>query len=99
MIYSSVLKVFTTFSLRRFMGDIEIALDTGYITKKPCYSSIGHFMQREDITPILANMVTLTSLPLKTVESYFSVDATGFGTTNFQRWFSFKHGREIDRRR
>ena len=95
MVYSSVMKVFTTFSLRRFMGDMEIAHEKGYITKKPSYASIGHFLQKEDLTPLLINMVQLTSLPLVSVESDFAIDSTGFGTSNFQRWFSFKHGKEI----
>ena len=95
MVYSSVMKIFTTFSLRRFMGDIEIAHEKGYITKKPSYASIGHFLQKEDLTPLLINMVQLTSMPLVSVESDFAIDSTGFGTSNFQRWFSFKHGKEI----
>jgi transposase len=98
MVYSSVMKVFTTFSLRRFMGDMEIAKEKGYVDKTPCYSSIGHFMQKKEITPILSQLVTLTSLPLAGIENDFAVDSTGFGTTNFQRWFSFKHGREISSR-
>ena len=95
MVYSSVMKVFTTFSLRRFMSDMEIAQEKGYITKTPCYSSVGHFLQKEELTPMLIDIVKLTSLPLVSVESDFAVDSTGFGTTNFQRWFSFKHGKEI----
>ena len=95
MVYSSVMKIFTTFSLRRFMGDIEIAHEKAYITKKPSYASIGHFLQKEDLTPLLINMVKLTSMPLVSVESDFAIDSTGFGTSNFQRWFSFKHGKEI----
>ena len=71
MVYSSVMKIFTTFSLRRFMGDIEIAHEKGYITKKPSYASIGHFLQKEDLTPLLINMVQLTSMPLVSVESDF----------------------------
>ena len=43
----------------------------------------------------MADIITKTSLPLKEVESDFGVDSTGFGTNNFQRWFSFKHGKEI----
>ena len=56
-------------------------------------------MQRKDITPILSKMVTLTSTPLKVVEHDFAIDSTGFGTSNFQRWFSFKHGKDINSRR
>ncbi len=99
MVYSAVMKIYSTFSLRRFMGDMTTAQEKGYISSKPCFSSVGHFLQREDITPILCDVVKLTSLPLKTVENKFSIDSTGFGTSNFQRWFSFKHGREINSRR
>lgn len=99
MLYSSVMKVFTTFSLRRFMSDMEIAKEKGYVSYKPCYSSVGHFMQRKDITPILVDMVTITSVPLNSVEKDFTGDSTGFGTSIFQRWFSFKYGKEISSRR
>lgn len=95
MVYSSVMKIFTTFSLRRFMGDMEIAHEKGYITKTPSYASIGHYLQKEDLTQTLIDMVKLTSLPLRSVESDFAIDSTGFGTSTFQRWFSFKHGKEI----
>ena len=95
MVYSSIMKIFTTFSLRRFMSDMEIANEKGYITKTPSYASIGHFLQKEELTPLLIDMVKLTSLSLVSVESDFAIDSTGFGTTNFQRWYSFKHGKEI----
>ena len=99
MLYSSVMKIFTTFSLRRFMSDMQIAWEKEYVDSKPCYASVGHFLQRKDITPILAKMVTITSLPLISVENDFATDSTGFGTTVFQRWFSFKYGKEINSKR
>lgn len=99
MVYSSVMKVFTTFSLRRFMSDMQIAKEKGYIENNPCYASVGHYMQKKELTPLLANMVTLTSLPLRSVEKEFSIDATGFGTSKFDRWYSFKYGKEIKSRK
>ncbi len=99
LIYGSVLKVFTTFSLRRFMTQMAEAKENGYVTTKPCYASIGHFMQREDIMPVLSRLVSLTSLPLSGIEHDFAIDSTGFGTGNFQRWFSYKHGKEINSRK
>jgi transposase len=99
MLYSSAMKVFTTFSLRRFMSDMDIAREKGYVSCKPCYSSVGHFIQRDDITPILAKMVTISSLPLSTVDNDFTIDSTGFGTSVFQRWHSFKYGKEMSSRR
>ena len=99
MAYSSVMKVFTTFSLRRFMSDMQIAKEKGYVNVTSCYASVGHFMQKKEVTPLLVSMVTLTSLPLRTIEKDFAIDSTGFGTSNFQRWYSFKHGKEISSRR
>jgi len=99
MVYSSVMKVFTTFSLRRFMSDMQIAKEKGYVNATPCYSSVGHFMQKKEVTPLLVSMITLTSLPLRTIEKDFAIDSTGFGTSIFQRWYSFKYGKEISSRK
>ena len=95
MIFASAMKVYSTFSLRRFMGDIETASSKNYVSITPCYSSIGHFMQRENLTPILEELVTITSLPFSSIETDFAVDSSGFGTSEFQRWFSFKYGKEM----
>ena len=78
MVYSSVMKVFTTFSLRRFMSDMQIAKEKGYVNATPCYSSVGHFMQKKEVTPLLVSMITLTSLPLRTIEKDFSIYSTRF---------------------
>ncbi len=99
MVYSSVMKVFSTFSLRRFMGDMRIAKEKGHIDSTPCYASVGHFLQKKELTPLLSQIIEITSLPLRTIEKDFAVDSTGFGTSNFQRWFSFKHGKEINSRK
>ena len=95
MVFASVLKVYTTFSLRRFMSDLQTAKEKGYIEHKPCYASVGHFMQKEELTPILKNLIRISSLALRNVESTFAVDGSGFSTCRFARYFSYKHGREL----
>src|SRR3989338_2899490 len=45
------------------------------------------------------DIVSITSLPLRKVEKDFAIDSTGFGTSIFQRWYSFKHGKEVSSRR
>ena len=52
MIFVSTLKVYSTFSLRRFTNDIE----------------------NPELTPILKQLITVTSLPLKAVELKFAVE-------------------------
>lgn len=99
MIYSMIFKVYSGFSGRRFNTDITQARDYAYITKRVSYNSMFDYFNKEDLTPILSDLVTISALPLKEIEKDFTIDATGFGTLNFQRWYSFKHGREITSRK
>ena len=55
-------------------------------------------------SPLFSLLISISSemsngIPLRSVESDFAIDSTGFGTSNFQRWFSFKHGKEIRSRK
>lgn len=99
LVFSSVLKVYTTFSLRRFMTDLETAKEKGYVNSKPSYSSISHFMNKKDLEPVLRELVKISSLPLKTIETKFAIDSSGFSTSRFARYFSFKHQRDIRHRK
>lgn len=69
MLFGSVMKVYTGFSLRRFMSDMKIAKEMGLVENVPCYSSLSNFMNKEEIKTILENLITLSSLPLKENES------------------------------
>ncbi len=42
--------------------------------------------------------MSVSSLPLKAVETDFAVDSSGFSTCRFVRWYNKKYGREIDNR-
>ncbi|MBX9579142.1 MAG: transposase [Gemmataceae bacterium] len=47
--------------------------------------------------PILRDLVTRSSLPLRAVETRFAVDSSGFSSSKFERWFDAKYG--VERRR
>jgi transposase len=98
MVFASALKVFTTFSLRRFITDAEISMERGYIDKVPCYSTIGVYMEKSELTPIIKELITISSIPLATIETDFTIDSSGFGTSRFVKWFDHKYGKEIDYR-
>ena len=98
-VYSMIFKVYSTFSSRRFFSDMEMAKENGLIKQITPRSSMSDYFNKKELTPLLAEMVVLTSLPLRTIEKDFALDSTGFETSNFQRWFSFKHGKEIDSRK
>ncbi|MCK4649758.1 transposase [Candidatus Pacearchaeota archaeon] len=94
MVFNSVMKIYSTFSLRRFMSDSKIAKEFGLINFVPCYSSIGHFLQKKGLTPVLINLIKTSASPLKDVETDFACDASGFSTSRFARWFDTKWGKE-----
>ncbi len=91
MLFASALKVYTQVSLRRFMSDLKSADESGFISHAPCFASVGHFIQSEEITPVLKRLITLSSLPLRIVETKFAVDSTGFKTTKFGEYCRQKH--------
>lgn len=99
MLFASALKVYTTFSLRRFVSDMQTAHEKGYVEHVPHYSTVALYMEKQELTPMLLNLIQKSSLPLKTIETDFSVDSSGFGTSRFDRWYSFKYGKEINSRR
>jgi transposase len=94
MAFASVFKVYTGFSSRRFTCDMDDATNLGYIAKTPHFNSVSNYLASPELTPILKSLVTLSSLPLKTVETDFAVDSSGFSTSTYNRWFDYKYGRE-----
>jgi transposase len=77
------------------MSDLEIAKQMNLIDSKPCYASVGHFLQKEEITNILKELIQISSTPLKEVETDFAVDSSGFSTSRFARYYSFKHQKDL----
>ena len=91
MVFSSGLKVFTTFSLRRFTTDMKEAQRLDYIRNVPHYSSVALYMGSKELTPILMELITLSSMPLKSVETKFADDSSGFRTTKFNEYCRTKY--------
>ncbi|MGA2334755.1 MAG: transposase [Terriglobales bacterium] len=91
-IFSATFKVYSTVSGRRFMSDLRDAESNGFISKAPHYNSVFNYLENPDLTPILESLITESSLPLKSVETDFAVDSSGFTTSRFIRWYDHKYG-------
>lgn len=94
MVFASVLKVYTTFSSRRFACDLADAHDRGYLSQLMNSVSVCAFLESPLMTPILKNLIVQSSLPLKSVETVFAPDSSGFSTSRFIRWYDEKYGAE-----
>jgi hypothetical protein len=94
-ISSSVFKVYSTVSGRRFTSDLREAKQRGLISTMPDYTSVSRFLESEELTPVLKQLIIESSLPLKSIESDFAVDSSGFSTGQFSRWFDAKYGAQM----
>jgi Transposase DDE domain len=93
MVFSAVFKVYSTVSARRFQCDVSDACQRGHIENAPHYNTIFKYLEMPGMTALLKRLVIESSLPLRSVESDFAVDSSGFTTPRFVRWFDHKYGR------
>lgn len=98
IIFSSTFKVYSTVSGRRFATDLREAKARGYLSKLPHYNSVFRYLESEALTPYLYELIATSALPLKSVETDFAVDSSGFSTGQFMRWLDVKYGKTEDRR-
>jgi transposase len=94
MIYASALKVYSGFSLRRFESLMEVAEERGHISQTCSYATVCNYMNKDDLEPVLHDLIQQAAAPLTAVETDFAVDSSGFSTQRFGRYFDFKHGDE-----
>jgi transposase len=95
VVYGAVMKVYTGMSGRRATTDIVSCEERGLIDHAPHYNSIFHYLERADLTPLLKKLIEESAEPLKSVETNFAVDATGFSTKTYRRWYDAKYGKEM----
>lgn len=98
MSFATIYKVFERLSSRRFIGDLTDAHLAGLIDRVPSFNSVTAYMRSPEMTPILMDLVELSSLPLRAVEHDFAIDSSGFGTHGERTWFSLKLDRTITQR-
>ena len=88
MVFASVYKVYCGFSSRRFTSDLRDAYANGLIDSRPHFNSVSNYLSSPELTDVLKELITASSLPLKAIETDFAVDSSGFSTSRFVRWYS-----------
>lgn len=91
-IFCAIRKVYSQLSSRRAYSLYKNAEERQYIDKTPNYNAINKALNREDITPILHKLLAMSALPLKSVETTFAPDSSGFRTSQFGQYAVEKYG-------
>ncbi len=92
VLFCAVQKVYAQRSLRRAYGLFELAAGIHQIRHAPSFVLPAQLLRREDVTPILEDMVAQAALPLAALEESFAVDSSGFRTTSFGAYCQEAHG-------
>ncbi len=98
MVFATAYKVYSGFSSRQFTSDLREAQAEGLITHAPHFNSVSKYPGDRELTQVLKDLVTISSLPLKAVETQFAIDSSGFSRSRFVRWYNKKYGRDVDNR-
>lgn len=85
-------KVYSGMSGRRFATDVREAHMAGLIAKPYHFNTVLGVIEDEAVSPVLHQLVAASAAPLRSVESSFAVDSTGFGVTQYYRHFTAKWG-------
>jgi transposase len=90
--FACAFKVYSAISGRRASTDMRDARDKGHLSRAPHYSGVARYLEDPAMTPILRGLIAEAALPLRSIESDFAIDSSGFTSTRFLRWLDHKYG-------
>jgi hypothetical protein len=91
-VFCMAFKVYCGLSTRRFSTDLLEAHEKGYVTKPIPGMKVATFFEDGYFTPILKGLIGYSARPLRSVESAFAIDSSGFGSCRYERWYDQKYG-------
>jgi transposase len=94
VIFGLAYRTYFAMSGRRFTSELKEAQNDGLITNAGHYNSAFRYLENPELTPIIKSLIERSASVLKSVETDFAVDSSGFATTTYDRWFDYKWKRE-----
>ena len=91
MVFMTALKLYNNFSSRKIYSDLKFAERAGYIKQAPHFNRLSDFLNSEGTYDLLQKLLTLTAMPLRNLETQYSMDASGFGGYQNERWMNVKY--------
>lgn len=98
-IFAMCMKSYYKADLRKCQSILKELKTLHYIEKVPCFKSIDNFFNEKELSPLLDDLILITALPLASLEETGAIDATGFSTSRFDRWFDYKWGKMTGKER
>ena len=96
-LFCAVQKVYSQLSCRRAHSLFGFAVERGQLPKNHGFVVSSRALNREDVTPILHDLIRQSALPLAALEEGFAPDSTGIQATSFGAWREEKYGEKRER--
>lgn len=90
-LFAMTFKVYSTVSARRFHCDLQDAHAQGYTSTPVPGIKVAAFLENPAYAALLQSLIVHSSLPLRSIETTFAPDSSGFSTSRFIRWLDIKH--------
>jgi hypothetical protein len=91
-VFAMAYKVYCGLSSRRFSTDLLEAHEKGFVSKPIPGAKVTAFFEDDYFTPILKELIGYSARPLRSVETDFSIDSSGFGSCRYEKWYDQKYG-------
>lgn len=92
MIFCCVMRIYFGKSARRSMGYLHLAKGKDYIDKVPHFNTVLNYYKNSNLTHVLKHLIEQSGIPLKEVETDFTIDSSGFSTVLYDKWFNARFG-------
>ncbi|MBI2628840.1 transposase [Candidatus Pacearchaeota archaeon] len=96
MIFCLGLKLYSNYSGRKVMSDLVHAERANYIMKSPHFNTLTDFLACDITYDLLQKILTISAMPLKELEDQFSIDSSGFGSYQYERWQRVRFSRSYE---
>jgi len=91
-IFCCIMKIYSQLSSRRAQCLYEQALEQNQITHAPHFNVVSKTLNKNEIQPLLLNLVHISAKPLADIETKFAIDSSGFRCSSFGDYCEYFHG-------
>ncbi len=95
IIFALVMMEYLRTSSRRVQSDLKLFAEAGFINSEIPFNTLLDHLDRRDLRDSLIELIEISAMPLKQIEVDFAIDATGFGTSRYETFFHYKHGKDV----
>ncbi len=94
IVFALIMKQYLNLSSRRVQSDLKLFNEVGCMSSEIPFNTLLDHMEKQELKGIFKELIEISALPLKQIESDFAIDSTGFSTSRYRTFFNMKHGKE-----